>query len=311
MTKAKGIVFTEFGPADVLHPAEIDVPEPGPGQVRIAVRAAGVNPLDHKIRAGYMNQVFTVELPHVPGVEASGVVESVGEGVSGLTAGQEVFGPTVSGAYAELALAEAVRLAVKPSDLGFPEAAALPVGAETAYRTLQVLGVRGGETLLVHGAAGGVGSLAVQFAVARGLRVVGTASVSNHERLRALGAIPVTYGPGLVDRVRDAAPEGVDAALDTTGLAESLAASVELTGDKDRVLTIAGPDAAGEYGVAFSSGAGPDGYLGGPAFAEALALHATGTLAVAIHHSYPLAEAADAQRASEAGHLAGKIILVP
>ncbi|CAG6391794.1 NADP-dependent oxidoreductase [Streptomyces cocklensis] len=311
MTKAKGIAFDEFGPAGVLHPLDIDVPEPGPGQVRIAVRAAGVNPLDHKIRAGYMNAVFPVELPHVPGIEAAGVVESVGEGVTGLAAGDEVFGPTVTGAYAGLALAEAAKLAAKPASLGFPEAAALPVAAETAYRALHELHVRPGETLIVHGAAGGVGILAVQFAVARGLRVVGTAGEANHEHLRRLGAIPVTYGDGLVDRAREAVPEGVDVAFDTTGLAESLAASVELTGAKDRVLTIGSPLTAGEYGVAFSSGAGPDGYFGAPAFAEALALHAAGTLDVAIHRAYPLAEAVDAQRASEAGHLRGKIVLLP
>ncbi|CAG7608124.1 NADP-dependent oxidoreductase [Actinacidiphila bryophytorum] len=311
MTKAQGIAFTEFGSADVLHPLETDVPEPGPGQVRIAVRAAGVNPLDHKIRAGYMNAVFPVALPHVPGVEAAGVVESVGEGVSGLAVGDEVFGPTVTGSYAALALAEAAKLGVKPASLGFQEAAALPVAAETAFRALEALGVRSGETLVVHGAAGGVGTLAVQFAVSRGLRVVGTASEANHEHLRRLGAVPVSYGPGVVERVREAAPDGVDAAFDTTGLAESLAASVELTGGKERVLTIGSPVTAGEYGVAFSSGAGPAGYRGVPAFAEALALHEAGTLDVAIHRAYPLAEAADAQRASEAGHLAGKIVLLP
>lgn len=311
MTKATGIAFDEFGPADVLHPRETDVPEPGPGQVRIEVRAAGVNPLDHKIRAGYMNAVFPVELPHVPGIEAAGVVEAVGEGVTALAAGDEVFGPTVTGSYARLALAEAARLAVKPASLGFPEAAALPVAAETAYRALDELQVRPGETLVVHGAAGGVGTLAVQFAVARGLRVVGTAGEANHEHLRRLGVIPVSYGAGLVDRVREAAPEGVDVAFDTTGLAESLAASVELTGATDRVLTIGSPLTASEYGVAFSSGAGPGGYFGAQAFAEALALHAAGTLDVAIHRAYPLAEAADAQRASEAGHLRGKIVLLP
>lgn len=310
MTTTKAIAFDEFGPADVLHPTDVDVPDPGPGQVRIQVRAAGVNPIDHKIRSGALKEAFPVRLPHVPGVEASGVVESVGEGVTGLTVGQEVFGPTVSGSYAGLALAAADKLAVKPAGLGFPEAAALPVGAETSYRALEALNVRGGETLLVHGAAGGVGAIAVQFAVARGLRVIGTASESNHSRLRALGAVPVAYGDGLVDRVREAAPAGVDAAFDTTGLAESLAASVELTGGKDRVLTVGSPVTAAEYGVAFSGG-GEGGSRGEAALAEALALHAVGTLQVAVHHVHPLAEAADAQRASEGGHLNGKIILEP
>jgi NADPH:quinone reductase-like Zn-dependent oxidoreductase len=307
MTKA--IAFSEFGPADVLHPLDIDVPEPGPGQVRIAVRAAGVNPLDRKIRAGVMKAVFPVELPHVPGLEAAGVVESVGEGVTGLTAGEAVFGPTLSGAYAQLALADADRLVIKPDTLGFAEAAALPVASETAYRALEILGIRSGETLIVHGAAGGVGSLAVQLAAARGLRVVGTAGERNHGHLRSLGAVPVAYGDGLVDRVRDAVPAGVDAAFDTTGLAESLAASIELTGGKDRVVTIGSPVAAAEYGVTYSSGGGPDGYRGKPAFEEVLALYAAGRLVIAVQHAYPLAEAADAQRASEAGHLTGKIVI--
>ncbi|WP_327288603.1 NADP-dependent oxidoreductase [Streptomyces sp. NBC_01198] len=307
MTKAKGIAFSEFGAADVLRPLDLDVPDPGPGQVRIEVRAAGVNPLDTKIRSGAMKQAFPVELPHVPGTEASGVVESVGADVTGLAVGDEVFGPTASGAYAGLALAEAVKLAVKPPSLGFPEAAALPVAAETAFRGLDELGARAGETLLVHGAGGGVGTVAVQFAVARGLRVIGTASPANHDRLRALGANPVTYGAGLVDRVRAAAPEGVDLIFDTTGLAESLAASIELMDGTERVLSIGDAVTAGQYGVPFSASGGH----GQDAFAEALALHAEGTLDVAIHQTYPLAEAADAQRASEAGHLAGKIILLP
>lgn len=306
---AKAIAFSEFGSADVLHPLDIDVPEPGPGQVRIEVRAAGVDPLDRKIRSGAMNAVFPVELPHVPGTEAAGVVESVGQGVSGLAVGDEVFGPTVTGAYAQLALADAARLAVKPADLGFPEAAALPVAVETAYRALELLGVRAGETLLVHGAAGGVGTMAVQLAAARGLRVIGTASQANHGYLRELGAVPVSYGAGLVDRVRAAAPDGVDAAFDTTGLAESLAASVELTGGTDRVLTIADPVAAAEHDVAFNAGGG-DAYRGAPAFEEALALLAAGKLKAVVHRTHPLAEAADAHRASEAGHLSGKIVLL-
>lgn len=303
----KAIAFSEYGPADVLHRPDIDVPEPGPGQVRVEVRAAGVNPLDSKIRAGAMSGLFPVEMPHVPGVEAAGVVESVGEGVTGLAVGDEVFGPTASGAYAPLALADAARLAVRPAAVTFPEAAAIPVAAETSYRALEVLGVRSGETLIVHGAAGGVGTIAVQFAVARGIRVIGTASERNHDHLVALGAHPVLYGEGLVERVRALAPEGVDAAFDTTGLAESLAASVELTGGTDRVLTIADPVIAAQYGVAFSAGAD----RGKPAFEEALALLAAGKLKLAVHRAYPLAEAAAAQRESEGGHLTGKIVLVP
>ncbi|HEY3481609.1 MAG TPA: NADP-dependent oxidoreductase [Streptomyces sp.] len=304
----KSIVFTEYGSADVLRLTESDVPEPGPGQVRIAVRVAGVNPLDHKIRAGYLQQVFPVTFPKVPGVEAAGVVEAVGEGVTDFAVGDEVFGPTVTGAYAEQALAVASTLARKPASLSWEQAAALPVAAETTYRALELLDLKPGETLLVHAAAGGVGTVAVQFAVARGVRVVGTASEANHAHLRALGVIPVVYGDGLVERVRAAAPDGIDAALDTAGRGNAIPASIELTGGTERVVTIADAMEAGKQGVRFTSGAGDD-YRGKPAFEEALALVAEGKLELPIHAAYPLAEAADAQRASEAGHLTGKIVI--
>jgi NADPH:quinone reductase-like Zn-dependent oxidoreductase len=305
---SKAVVFNEFGSADVLRVQEVEVPAPGPGQVRIAVRTAGVNPLDHKIREGSMQQVFPTPLPHVPGVEGAGVVESVGEGVTWPAVGDAVFGPTVTGAYAELALAAADDLGRKPESLGWERAAAVPVAAETSYRALELLAVRPGETLLVHGAAGGVGSVAVQFAIARGLTVIGTAGDANHAHLRALGVVPVRYGDGLIERVRAVAPEGVDAAFDLSGQGDALAASVELTGGKERVVTVANPSVAAEFGVAFSSG-GPGQNLWAPAFQEALSLIAAGTLELRVHRAYPLEQAADAQRASEAGHLTGKIVL--
>ncbi|MEV6012667.1 NADP-dependent oxidoreductase [Streptomyces sp. NPDC051976] len=304
----KSVVFTEYGSADVLQVTETEVPEPGPGQVRIAVRVAGLNPLDTKIRAGYLQQVFPVTFPKVPGVEAAGVVEAVGEGVTDFAVGDEVFGPTVTGSYAGQALAAAATLGRKPASLGWEQAAALPVAAETTYRALELLDLKPGETLLVHGAAGGVGTVAVQFAVARGVRVVGTASEGNHAHLRALGAIPVLYGDGLVERVRAAAPDGIDAALDAAGRGDVIPDSIELTGGTARVVTIADAMGAGRHGVRFTSG-GADEYRGGPAFEEALALLGEGKLELPIHASFPLEQAADAQRASEAGHLTGKIVI--
>jgi NADPH:quinone reductase-like Zn-dependent oxidoreductase len=304
----KSIAFTEYGSPDVLRVQDIEVPSPGPGQVRIAVRAAGVNPIDHKIRAGYMKDVFPTEFPHVPGLEASGVIDAVGEGVTGPAVGDEVFGPTISGAYAEQALADAALVTPKPGSLSWEEAAAIPVGAETSYRVLELLGVQPGETLIIHGAAGGVGTVAVQIAVARGIKVIGTASEGNHAHLRELGAIPVSYGDGLVERVRAAAPDGVDAAFDASGQAEAVAASVELIGGPERVVEIANPMAAGQYGVRFSAG-GPDEYRGRQAYDEAVELVGAGKLRLPIHRAYPLVEAGDAHRASEAGHLTGKIVL--
>jgi NADPH:quinone reductase-like Zn-dependent oxidoreductase len=303
----KAIAFTEYGSADVLRVLDTELPEPGPGQVRIAIRAAGVNPLDSKIRGGSMEKVFPVSFPHVPGFEAAGVIEALGEGVEGLTTGDEVFGQTVTGAYAQQALADVARIALKPGDLSWEQAAALPVAAETSYRALELLEVRTGETLLIHGAAGGVGTVAVQIAVARGVKVIGTASEANHEHLRELGAVPVLYGDGLAERVRAVAPEGVDAALDAAGQGDALAASIELTGGTERVVSIADAVGAGKLGVRFTSGSGA--YRGEPAFEEALALYAADKLSPAIHRIFPLAQAADAQRASEAGHLTGKIIL--
>ncbi|WP_405592976.1 NADP-dependent oxidoreductase [Streptomyces sp. NBC_01190] len=304
----KAIVFNEYGPADVLRLQDVEDPEPGLGQVRIAVRAAGVNPLDHKIRSGAMREFMPVDFPHLPGTEASGVIDAVGDGVTGFAVGDEVFGRTSSGSYAERTLAEADRITRKPDALSWPEAAALPVATETAYRSLEELGVRAGETLIIHGAAGGVGTIAVQIAVARGVRVIGTASPGNHAHLRSLGATPVRYGPGLVDAVRAVAPDGVDAALDLSGQGEALEASIELTGGTDRVLEIANRAVSEPFGVRFSAG-GAGEYRGGPAAAEAIELIAAGKLHILIHRCCPLAEAADAQRASETGHLTGKIVL--
>ncbi|NEA70793.1 NADP-dependent oxidoreductase [Streptomyces sp. SID13588] len=304
MTKA--IAFAAYGDADVLQPTDIEVPAPGPGQVRLTVHAAGVNPLDCKIRSGAVSAVFPVELPHVPGLEASGTVEAVGEGVTGLAVGDEVFGP-VAGAYAEQLVVDAGRLAVKPASLSWAQAAALPVAAETAWRTLELLDVKAGETLLIHAAAGGVGTLAVQFAVARGVQVIGTASEANHEYLRSLGAVPVTYGDGLAERVRAVSGGPVDAVLDAAGR-DVLGVSVELAGGPERVVTIADAMHAPAHQVRFSSG-GPGQDRTEAALAGALALHAEGSLQVSIARTYPLTDAAEAHRASEHGHHTGKIVL--
>lgn len=305
MTKA--ISFSEFGSADVLQLGDVELQEPGPGQVRIAVRAAGVNSLDNNIRAGYMTQIFPVTFPHVPGLEATGVVEALGEGVTGLAVGDEVFGLVVSGGYAEQALAVADLLTLKPASLSWEDAAALSVAGETSYRALELLDLQPGETLLVHGAAGAVGGVAVQLAVSRGVKVIGTASEAKHEHLRSLGAIPVAYGDGLVERVRALAPDGVDAAFDAAGR-DGITTSIELTGGTSRVVTVADAQGAGQHGVRFSAGTPAD-YRGKPAFEEELALIEAGKLRLPIHRVYPLAEAADAQRESEGGHATGKIVL--
>ena len=211
----KAIVFDRFGGPEVLRLTDIDLPVPGPGQIRLKVVTAGVNPLDHKIRNGWLEQVFPTTFPAIPGLEAAGVVDQVGDGVTGTAPGDEVFGFTDTGAYAEYVLATVVT--GKPAGLSWDAAAALPVAGETAQRVLDLLAVEDGETVLVHAAAGAVGGLAVQLAVARGATVIGTASPVNHDHLRSLGAVPVTYGDGLAERVRAVAPHGVDAVLDAAG----------------------------------------------------------------------------------------------
>jgi NADPH:quinone reductase-like Zn-dependent oxidoreductase len=302
----RSIAFTEFGDSGVLRVLERELPEPGPGQVRIAVRAAGVNPIDWKIRSGLMSEVFPTTFPAVPGGDVAGVIDAVGEGVSGFAAGDEVLGTGIGG-YAEYVLADPASLTRKPEALSWELAAALPAVVDTAYRALNLLNLGEGETLLIDGAAGGVGTIAVQLAVARGLTVVGTASEANHDYLRSLGAVPVQYGDGLAARVREAAPQGIDASFDASGRG-SLGTLVELTGGSKRVVTIAAPDAA-DHGVHFTTGTPAERVPG--ALAEGAALAAEGKLALPIARAYPLAEAAAAQDESEAGHVRGKLVLVP
>ena len=226
----------------------------------------------------------------------------MGAGVEGLAAGDEVLGFADGGGYAEYALVTTV--APKPAELGWAEAAALPVAAETALRVLGLLEVTQGDTLLIHGAAGGVGTVAVQVAVARGATVVGTASEANHDHLRELGAIPVLYGDGLVERVRAAAPDGVDAVFDAAGRG-ALPDSIELRGGTSRIVTIADPAAFG-LGIPFSGEAARD----AGDLAEVARQAADGRLRVTVAETYPLEESAAAHEAVATGHGRGKVVLL-
>src|ERR1700728_2103232 len=234
----KGVRFGQFGGPGVLEIVDLPDPHPGPGQVRIAVRAAGVNPSDWKKRKGLMGG----ELPQTMGYEAAGLVDEVGEGVSGVAVGDRVFGFSAEGA-AQAELAVLSWYAPIPPSLDFAGAAALPAAVETATRALDQLGVGSGSTLLINGASGSVGSAAVQLAVARGARVIGTASPAQHDELRSLGADPVAYGEGLAGRVRALAPDGVDAALDVAG-SGVLPELIDLAGDPKNVVTLADIDGA-------------------------------------------------------------------
>ncbi|MBB3441415.1 NADP-dependent oxidoreductase [Rhizobium sp. BK379] len=299
----KAIQFSRYGGAEVLDIVEIDPPHPGPGELRIRVRAAGVNPSDWKRREGQYRAFEDVRFPSGIGVEASGIVDEVGPGVASTFAGDAVFG------YGRATMAEHAILTHwvhKPDDLPFEIAGGLPVISETAWRSLDELHVKAGETLLVSGAAGGIGSAVIQLARIRGITTIGTASPQKHDYLKSLGAIPTTYGPGLADRVRQLAPEGIDAALDVAG-SGIIPELIALTGDPARVLSVA-DFSAEEYGAKFSHGPPkePERVL-----ADVARLYSRGQFRLHIEQSFPLEQTAEAQTLSAAGRVTGKLIISP
>ncbi|MEU6717477.1 NADP-dependent oxidoreductase [Nonomuraea sp. NPDC046802] len=301
------VQFSEYGTPDVLRVVDVPPPTAGPGQVRLVVRAAGVNPIDWKILHGYMSQVMPLDLPGGLGSDVAGVVDQVGEGVTAFSVGDEVLGASITPSYAQFALAGPAALVAKPTSVPWEVAGTLAGAGITAWQALNLLKVARGETLLVHAAAGGVGTFAVQLAVDRGVHVIGTASEGNHEQLRSLGVEPVTYGKGLVERVRGISPQGVDAVLDASGRGE-IPDSIELAGGPERVLSLVAFDAAGsgiQIHVTEPGAGGPQ------ALADILALIKAGRLRVPIQRTYPLGEVAAALEVSQSGHLGGKLVLLP
>ncbi len=301
----QAVVFEEFGGPEVLRTQDVTEPHAGPGEVRVRVRAAGVNPMDFKIRRGWAQGFMNTTFPATPGLEVAGVVDEVGEGAE-YAVGDEVVGWSTTGAYAEHAVVGNV--AIKPAGVSWEQAVGLPVAGETAQRVLGELQLKEGETLLLHGAAGGVGSIAVQLAKAAGATVIGTASAANHDFLREIGAIPVAYGEGLLERVREAAPQGVDAVFDAAGQG-GLEESIELRGGTDRIVTIADMNAAA-LGVAASMGTSATPQEVRADLANQLQSVADGKLQVRIAETFPLADAAKAQELSESGHARGKIAII-
>ncbi|MEO3873471.1 NADP-dependent oxidoreductase [Nonomuraea sp. B12E4] len=315
----RAVQFSEYGPPNVVHVAEVEEPHAGPGMIRIAVRASGVAAGEAYFRSGMLRDVVPTTFPYRTGFDAAGVVDEVGEGVTGVGPGDEVFGVTTTtgrGANADHAVLTA--WAPKPAAWSWEEAGGAAGSVETATRVLDRLAVGAGHTVLVQGAAGGVGTIAVQLAVARGAAVIGTAGEHNHDFLRSLGAEPTTYGGGLIERVRALAPEGVDAVFDCAGGA--LPDLVAIAGDPARVVTIADFTAAA-HGVHMSQTALADdtGAAAVGAAADPLALHGLdaavalaeqGRLRVPVAAVFPLAEAAAAHELSESRHARGKIVLV-
>ncbi len=274
-------------------------PEPTAGEVRVAVRAIGINPMDVKIRNGSLKDQMPTDFPVVLGSDVAGVVDKVGPGVDGLAEGDRVAGLSASGAYAEYAVAREDHLATIPDGLDFDRAATIPTAAETAGRVIRLLHPKAGETVVVNGAAGSVGSAAVQLLVRSGVTVIGTASEANHDYLRRLGATPTTYGDGVEDRIRELAPNGVDAVFDVTGQ-DFIDAAIALRGGTDRVVTISDFPAA-QRGVTVSYGVADQ--IRGTDFGYVLDLAASGEFATEIARTFPFEDLPAAHDLSETGHL--------
>ncbi|MFI9272513.1 NADP-dependent oxidoreductase [Kitasatospora sp. NPDC052896] len=304
----KAIAIRRYGGPEVVECMELPDPKVGPDSVLVRVRAAGVNPVDWKIREGWLDGVLDVHFPLVMGWDVAGVVERVGPAVTEFRPGDAVLGyvrkdAVQHGTYAELVSCPVRTLAHKPAGLGWAQAGGLPLAGLTAYQgVVKALRVQAGETVLVHAAAGGVGSLAVQLALGLGARVIGTAGPHNHEYLRELGAEPVLYGQGLAERVRELAPQGVDAAFDAFG-GGAVAVSLDLVADPGRIASIADAsvrEAGGHYVFVRPDAAD---------LAVLAELVETGRLALTVASTFRLEDACSAQLLSAEGRTRGKIVL--
>lgn len=305
----KAITYSSYGGPEVLELADVPEPKLGPDSVLIKVKAASVNPVDWKVREGYLDGALDVFFPVITGWDVAGVVERPGAAVPEFAEGDEVIGYVREdvvrrGTFAEKVAAPVRTLARKPKNATWEQAASLPLAGLTAYQSLvHTLQITEQDTVLIHAAAGGVGSLATQIAVACGARVIGTASERNHEYLRSIGAEPVTYGDGLAERIQELAPNGVSAVLDLVGGA-ALTATADVLAPKGRVASVADPgvlELGGHY------------VFVRPDTADLTALVdlvEQGKVTVEVAETYPLAETAAAHKASEQGHTRGKIAVV-
>ncbi|WP_235981183.1 quinone oxidoreductase family protein [Streptomyces albidus (ex Kaewkla and Franco 2022)] len=313
---AKRVLAESFGGPEVLSLVDSDVPAPGPGEVSVRVEAAGVNPIDYKLYSGSFSDDPS-QLPMPVGQELSGVVTAVGDGAEGpagpLHVGDEVMAFPAPGAYASELTLPAAGVVPKPSELSWDAAGGLLMTGGTAVHALTVVGAAEGDTVLVHGASGGVGLLAVQIAVAAGATVLGTASEARQELVGRYGATPLLYGPGLEERVRRAAPGGVDAVVDTAGTKEAVDVSLDLVPDRHRIVSILAFD-RGDTGIKLIGGApnaDPGTEIRAGAWRKLTDLARRGELEVVVARTYPLSEAAEAHRFLAEGHPGGKLVLHP
>lgn len=304
----RAVYFESFGGPEVLTVGELPDPPVGPDGILVRVRAAGVNPVDYKIRQGKLQGAYPWAFPIVPGWDVAGVVEQVGPSVTEYAPGDEVIGyarkdHVQHGTSAELVGVFGRHLAPKPASVSFAEAAALPLAGLTAAQTLDAAGVGSGDVVLVHNASGGVGSFAVQLAADRGARVLGTASERNHDYLRSLGAEPVTYGDGLTDRVAGLAPQGVDAVVDFIG-GQALAESPKSVKDPRRIASVVDPATVlGLGGRYVFVRPNPD------QLAELSELVDAGRLRIEVARTFGLEETGEAHALVESGHVRGKVVL--
>lgn len=313
---ARAIVYTEFGSPAVLHQIEIPDPVAARGEVIVRIEAAGVNPIDAKLRSRKRPSPDITE-PRAIGFDGAGVVEALGDGVDEFAVGDRVAIRDALGTYASALAIATEKLELLPDAVTMAEGAAIGIPAGTAYQALRSLGVTDGDVLLVHGGSGSVGQAAVQFAVAWGATVIATASPARHDQLRELGATPISYDEGLLQRVKAAAPSAVTVVLDCAGTDEAIETSLALVSDRDRIATIVrGPDAA-SFGIRAFSGGSPvpltedELALRAEALPKTIELLASGDFTIELGPELPLADAAQAHELMESGEASGKIILVP
>ncbi|GAB4070697.1 NADP-dependent oxidoreductase [Angustibacter speluncae] len=309
----RAVVATAYGSTEVLEVVDVPDDPPGPGEVAVEVRAAAANPADLKSYSGAFG-TDPANLPLRLGYEVAGVVAEVGPGVDHVRAGDEVVAFRVAGGYADRVVARAADVFAKPSTLTFAEASGLLLVGTTAAHLMHATGAAPGETVVVHGAAGAVGSAAVQLLVAGGARVIGTASPPRHDALRSLGAEPLSYGTGLADRIRELAPDGVDVALDTVGTDEAVDVSVELVADRGRIASVAAFARGPGLGIRLlggGPGADPGTAVRDAARAELLEAAGAGRYRVEVDRTFALTDVRSAHEHLATGHARGKVVLLP